>query len=326
MNTVMFIALLLAVGSVCAWLGTSRQGNLKHKSSGLSPDMIALMRPEGRAPFGVLERIRHLFKVRPGLRYALANIAEGVHGTGNITYKADAALVRYTIVKIGSDASHIAVPTAAADYPLGCITDDTAAAEDLANVQLFGSGVGTMKLTANAAITAGADVYLGAASGKVGPAPTGTNGTYWKVGRALNATSADNDFVEVQHCVPVKVQPQVITIPVTLAQITGAADVATAIPIGIACVITKIDAFVQNIVTTAAKLATLSLKINSTAVTGGAVALTSANCTPLGAKVAGTAITALNVMAATDTLSLVATGVTAFAEGAVWVEISYIPI
>jgi hypothetical protein len=75
-------------------------------------------------------------------------------------------------------------------------------------------------------------------------------------------------------------------------------------------------------VTTAAKLATLALRINAVAVTGGVIALTSALCTPAGVAVAGSAITALNVGGPTDSLSIVASGVTAFAEGSGWGLIS----
>jgi hypothetical protein len=106
-------------------------------------------------------------------------------------------------------------------------------------------------------------------------------------------------------------------IPVTLAQITGAGDVLSAMEMSFSGTITNIDAYVTSAVTTAAKAATINLEIGTTNLTGGAVALTSANCTPLGAKVAGSAITAGGSFNSGDTMSIEAASVTAFAEGAV---------
>jgi hypothetical protein len=68
-------------------------------------------------------------------------------------------------------------------------------------------------------------------------------------------------------------------------------------------------------VTTASKAATLNLEIGTVNLTGGVISLTSANCTPLGAVIAGTAITANNTFGATDTISVEASSVTAFVEG-----------
>lgn len=68
-------------------------------------------------------------------------------------------------------------------------------------------------------------------------------------------------------------------------------------------------------VTTAAKAATLTAEVNGTNVTGGAVALTSANCTPAGAQVAGSAITAANTFTSGQTIGVNVSGVTTFAEG-----------
>lgn len=105
------------------------------------------------------------------------------------------------------------------------------------------------------------------------------------------------------------------TIP--LALISGAGDVITDLVIPHKFALLSLDARVVTPVTTGSKAATLSLEIGAAAVTGGAVALTSANCTPLGAAVAGSAITAANTGAAAGTISLVSSAVTAFAEGSV---------
>lgn len=80
-------------------------------------------------------------------------------------------------------------------------------------------------------------------------------------------------------------------------------------------------------VTTAAKLATATVQINGAAVTGGVMALTSANCTPTGAAVAATDITANNfTQTAGTTLEVAISSVTAFSEGDGWFEITVTPI
>lgn len=113
----------------------------------------------------------------------------------------------------------------------------------------------------------------------------------------------------------------ILPIHVTLAQITGAGDVLTNHVVGHAFKILAVDAVVDKVVTTGAKLASLNLEIGTTNLTGGVVALTSSNCTPLGARVAGSSVTANNTGTATDTLSIEAASVTAFSEGEVIVLI-----
>lgn len=114
---------------------------------------------------------------------------------------------------------------------------------------------------------------------------------------------------------------QIVPFFVNLADI-AAGDVLTDYVPGFAFELEKIDFRVGKAVTTAAKAATIDLEIGTTAVTGGAVALTSANCTPAGAAVAGSAITAANVGTKTDSFSILASSVTAFAEGTGWILIS----
>jgi hypothetical protein len=80
------------------------------------------------------------------------------------------------------------------------------------------------------------------------------------------------------------------------------------------------EAQVTDPATTAAKLSTLNLEIDTTDVTGSALALTSANMTPLGAVV-GAAPTALNTLARASKLSIEASATTAFVEGEIDVVI-----
>lgn len=113
-----------------------------------------------------------------------------------------------------------------------------------------------------------------------------------------------------------------ISFPVTLAQITGAGDVVTSWVPGHRFAIISFSAFVVEAVTTAAKAVTLNFEIGTTNLTGGALALTSANCTPLGAIVNASAITAANSGSASAAVSMEAASVTAFSEGAVVVVVT----
>lgn len=106
-----------------------------------------------------------------------------------------------------------------------------------------------------------------------------------------------------------------VTINLPLVGITGNVDVVTNYTPGYKFKILAVDFAVTKVVSTAARAATLNLEIGTTNVTGGAVALTSANCTPLGAVIAGSAVTAANTGTSSDTISVEASGVTAFAEG-----------
>lgn len=109
---------------------------------------------------------------------------------------------------------------------------------------------------------------------------------------------------------------------IELAGLTNA-DVLTTWTPGFAGTINKIEFAVKVAVTTGSKAADLNMEIGTTNLTGGVVSLTSANCTPKGTVVAGTAVTAANTFTATDTLSIEASGVTAFAEGDGWLIVSY---
>lgn len=106
-----------------------------------------------------------------------------------------------------------------------------------------------------------------------------------------------------------------LNFPVQLAAIAANGDVVTDFSPGIAGVIEDVTFTVTTAVTTAAKLATLNLEIGTTNLTGGVIALTSANATPLGKVLKGTAITGNNVLTRASVLSVEASGVTAFAEG-----------
>lgn len=105
-----------------------------------------------------------------------------------------------------------------------------------------------------------------------------------------------------------------LSIPVKLATVADG-DVLTTFTLGYKFKILSVDFAVTNEVTTAAKATTLNIEIGTTNLTGGEVALTSANCATLGAVVAGAAVTAANTGAANATVSVEAASTTAFVEG-----------
>lgn len=128
-------------------------------------------------------------------------LTDGTHATGRIGHLlADAALTtRHLLVKTGSDAAHFAA-CGAGDRPLGLCIDEPSGAEEAATIAFLGAAPGTVRMVGSEAIAAGADVYT-AASGKVQDEPTSA-GTYYHVGRAITACSADGDTFEVTPRLP----------------------------------------------------------------------------------------------------------------------------
>jgi hypothetical protein len=105
----------------------------------------------------------------------------------------------------------------------------------------------------------------------------------------------------------------IISIPLQLVSIANG-DVVTFTP-GFAGKIIKTQFSVTTKTTTGAKASTLNLEIGSTNLTGGVIALTSANTAAAADVVAGSAVTAANVFTATDVITVEASSTTAFAEG-----------
>lgn len=141
--------------------------------------------------------LRRLIRPRGGI--ALANAPEsGVHEGGRITKKADAAIaLRNALVKVGSDANHIAV-AGAAEFAIGVCTDEPTAAEEIVNVQLLACSDRTVLMVTNGAgaIVAG-DLLAPAASGKVAKLTAGA-GNHYVVGVALESpATTDGEKFEV---------------------------------------------------------------------------------------------------------------------------------
>lgn len=133
---------------------------------------------------------------------------------------------------------------------------------------------------------------------------TNSSGVTWKAGQKVSIYLGEKDGNDLVT----------LSFPVKLSKVS-AADVITDIRPNIYGWIEDWSFLVTDPVTTGSKLATLNLEINTTDVTGGALALTSAAATPLGKEIAGAAITGANYITPKDTLSVEATSVTAFVEG-----------
>lgn len=117
---------------------------------------------------------------------------------------------------------------------------------------------------------------------------------------------------------------RLITIPVDLASAANAAVLAR-FKSPCAGKITAVYLAVTKPATTAAKAGAIDFQIATVGITGGQIAATSANQTPLGNRVAGAAITALNTVAVGDEITASWSGVTAFVEGAAVLEIEITP-
>lgn len=113
----------------------------------------------------------------------------------------------------------------------------------------------------------------------------------------------------------------VVVIPVaSLAALANGQvlDVAVPYPFRVVSALFRVDVAA----TTAAKAATLTVRVNDVAVTGGVIALTSANCTPSGATVAASAVTGGNTGTANQNVGVLVSSVTAFVEGSGQIEIT----
>lgn len=140
-------------------------------------------------------------------------------------------------------------------------------------------------------------------------------GPIGRIRRFNSATSFDVEMFTPHEYQINNGKYQTWAFPVQLAGVTAANFVTGFVP-GFAGRILSMQFVNTVVVTTGSKLASLNAEIDTVDVTGGVVALTSANQTPLGARVAGSAITAANKFTATSAIDFEAASVTAFAEGA----------
>lgn len=179
-------------------------------------------------------------------------------------------------------------------------------------ISSFNSGASTVTLT-NLGFTNDAAVGVTVASGSVIAAGVGNVAELTGVNQFTdNSTGASGDTIAAG------VGVSIIPFFVNLVDI-GNADLLTNYTPGYKFKILAVHFAVEKAATTAAKLATITPKISGVSVTGGVLSLTSANCTPQGNVVSGSAVTALNTGSAAATISLTGSGVTAFVEGSGWI-------
>jgi hypothetical protein len=218
---------------------------------------------------------------------------------------ADLSAKQYYAVKI--DATGKAAMAGAGQNAVGILRNNPTADQPAA-VMVLGIALAMY----GGAVTAG-DNLMTDANGKLITA-TGTN----PVVCVAMESGADGEVHSVilvtRTSTGINANNSVLAFPIALAKIANG-DLMTNIVPGFAGTIKKIFAVVNDPATTAAKTAALHVEIGAVATTGGVLTLTSANMTPLGAKVDGTAITGANTFTATDTLSIVAASTTAFVEG-----------
>ncbi len=224
------------------------------------------------------------------------------------TFPASADLSTKQYYWVQLDSSGQVEVSGAGDAPIGSLSDKPAA--QLVHGSVAMAGIIQVKL--------GGTVAIG---GLIMPNSSGLgvahSGTVPSAGIALIA-GVTGDVIPVLRMYGVgagqSANYSILSLPIVLSKVTDA-DVLTEITPGFAGSIEKVWFAVTDPATTAAKLTTLNLEIGSTNLTGGAIALTSANCTPLGNVIAGSTITAANVFTDSDTISVEATSTTAFVEG-----------
>lgn len=98
-------------------------------------------------------------------------------------------------------------------------------------------------------------------------------------------------------------------------------NILTGYPMPFAGRVETFKAIVEKAATTAAKLSNINLEFDTVDATGGVLALTSANMTPIGSIVASSAFTAGNTFVSGGVLDIEASSTTAFVEGRVRLEL-----
>lgn len=233
------------------------------------------------------------------------------NSTGYRAFTATAAAIAAHI-RVTQNSAGLILAAGATENWIGTV-EEPVAASGIGTVRLRNSP-GTHQFVASAAITCGAQIYP-TASGKVDDASAG--GAPAMGFLACEAAGTDGDVIE---CAPyagglVSVAETLMIFPINLASVADG-DVFTAIPLTFAGTFTQVEFRTTVVASTGGKATTLNLEINTTNLTGGAIALTTANQDTVGGIIAGTAITAANTFAAGDTFSVEASSTTAFAQGA----------
>ncbi|MGZ5988112.1 MAG: hypothetical protein ACXWLZ_03570 [Rhizomicrobium sp.] len=181
--------------------------------------------------------------------------------------------------------------------------------------QDFDTGLGAA--TGGYAIVNDSDKWLGSA-GKVSFTFGAGNIT---VTNSSGVTWTANSKVQLQIDRQDGNSVSTIQIPMNLASIANGALLNPGLRLGIVGTLEYFEAYVQTPATTAAKLATINPTIDGVDVVGGALALTSANCTPAGVILPAPLITGANALKAASKLGFKGSAVTAFVEGVIVLNI-----
>jgi hypothetical protein len=142
-------------------------------------------------------------------------------------------------------------------------------------------------------------------------------GTRSRAGKIMGVDATGNVIVQmgVSLSGPSATSPiSIVTLPLDFPTLANGGQQFQFTP-GFAGRIKSIQVAVRKPVTTAAKSANITAQVGGISVTGGLIALTSANATPAGASVPGTAITAGGSFTAAQTIGVIISGVTTFVEG-----------
>lgn len=167
-------------------------------------DVIALMKKVVgalAAVLGIGALVRTVHSVRKGQLMEVWNVANAAVGTheGTVTRKAGVAITaKHLLGKLGNAGEQYVEVAGVNDVPLYVMPDEAALGDAVA-CEILGVAGSTVRMLASAGIAAGSEV-VPAANGKVRALPAAA-GTYSVVGRALTASEADGDLVEVASCV-----------------------------------------------------------------------------------------------------------------------------
>ena len=237
------------------------------------------------------------------------------YGWGNITqFPVKASATIYEGSAVGITAGYARALTAGdifVGFACGKVVEATAA-DGGAVVQVFKAGIVDLTITSVAVTDVGKPVY--ASDDGTFSLTQGASSYIGVVEKYVTTNTASVAFEATPAGAVANKIYGTWSFRVDLAEITDG-DVVTGFTPGHAGTIEKFEFVVVDPVSTGSKLSTLNLEIGTVNTTGGLLALTSANCTPLGKIVAATAITAANTFGATDTISVEAATTTAFAEG-----------
>jgi hypothetical protein len=241
---------------------------------------------------------------------ALSANASRTYETGYINeLPVKASTTIYEGAAVGDDASGYARGLVAGDPFRGFAeakADNSAGSAGAINVRVLTKGIIKLSITSLAITDVGRPVYA-SDDGTFALAGIGTF-----VGYVYRYESSGVGYMEFDATKQEDVVE--ISIPITLSKLADG-DIVTTLTPGFNGRIKGADFIVHDPATTGSKASTLNFEIGTTNLTGGTIALTSANCTPLGKVVAAAAITAGAGFTATDTISVEAASTTSFVEG-----------